>query len=92
MGPICIGFSFPYFSLIVCFLFFLWVMSTFAFICLVLLLDGFMSLAFICKVFLLLHIGHLIQVMNYFQKHKNIYHNLTNSITTLRLLLVKFFI
>jgi hypothetical protein len=56
------------------------------------LLDGFMSLAFICKVFLLLHIGHLIQVMNYFQKHKNIYHNLTNSITTLRLLLVKFFI
>jgi hypothetical protein len=43
MGPICIGFL-HLFLLIVFFLFLLWVVSTCAFICPVLLMNGFRSL------------------------------------------------
>jgi hypothetical protein len=51
MGVICIGLIF-YFMLIVCFQFFLWVVSTHALICLVLSMDGFSSLIFIYRNFL----------------------------------------
>jgi len=50
--PICIGFFFPLFFLIVCFCFFFGLSCVL--ICHVLLMDGFPSLIFICKVFLLI--------------------------------------
>ncbi len=52
MGPIRIGFYFI-FATYCLLLFFLWVVSTCAFDCLVLLMDGFQSLIFIYRVFLL---------------------------------------
>jgi hypothetical protein len=53
MGPICMGFSPFYFLFIVCFCFFLWLVCIRAFICLILLMDGFLSLIFLYTVFLL---------------------------------------
>jgi len=52
--PIFLGFSFPYFFVNCLLSFFLWVVSTCAFICHVLLMHGFPSLIFLYGVFLLL--------------------------------------
>ncbi len=51
LGPICIGFSFSYVSLIVCFCFLFRLCLLMLSICLVLLVDGFSSLIFKYMVF-----------------------------------------
>ncbi len=68
MGPICIQFL-PFFFVDCFLLFLLWVVSTCAFICLVLLMDGFRSLIlkinkfihdFFSSLFFLAHLSHLL--------------------------------
>jgi hypothetical protein len=67
MSPLRIGF-FPDFLLIVCFCFFLLVVSICVLICLVLLLDGFPSLILIYRLFLLLlHPGSLYILTTYLE-------------------------